>query len=225
MSNKDLKKPWISCEIISNIKKRQHYFALYFQNKIPKDFYTHFRNFVTGQISRSKKDYYEHKSNAAKSDIKQTWRIINNIINTKNRKVENTIKKIIHDEAVHVDSGDIANMFNDYFVDIGKNIAESIVGNNSNHLEYMTHINQPNSFFFRPIHCYSTEKFICSLKNKFSNLNRIPVKILKSICDIISLCLTNIINKSFTTGVFSWCNLSNYRPISVSPVFSKVFEK
>ena len=72
LSNKDLKKPWISDEIISNIKRRQHYFALYYQNKIPKDFYTHFPNFVTRQIRRSKKDYYEHKFNAAKIDIKQT---------------------------------------------------------------------------------------------------------------------------------------------------------
>ena len=183
LSNKDLKKPWIYREIISNIKKR-HYFALYCQNKIPKDFfYTHFRNFVTGQIRRSKKDYYEHKFNAAKSDIKRTWRIINNIINTKNSKVENTVKKIIHDAVVHVDSEDIANMFNDYFVDIGKNIADSIWGNNANHLDYRTHINQPNSFFFRGIDCYSTEKLICSLKNKSSNLNTVPVKILKSICE------------------------------------------
>ena len=67
-------------------------------------------------------------------------------------------------------------MFNDNFVDIGRNIAESIVGNHDNHLDYMTHINQPNSFFFRPIHCYSTEKLICLLKNKSSNLNTIPVK-------------------------------------------------
>ena len=88
----------------------QHYFALYCRNKIPKDFYTHFRNFVTMQIRRSKRDYYKHKFNAAKRDIKRSWRIINNIINTKNRKVENTVKKIIHDDVVHVDSGDIANM-------------------------------------------------------------------------------------------------------------------
>ena len=42
-------------------------------------------------------------------------------------------------------------MLNDYFVDIGRNIAESIGGNNDNHLDSMTDINQPNSFFFRPI--------------------------------------------------------------------------
>ena len=61
-----------------------------------------------------------------------------------------------------MDYGDIANMFNDYFVDIGKNIAASIVGNNNNHLDYISHSNQPNSFFFRLICCYSTEKLISS---------------------------------------------------------------
>ena len=98
------------------------------------------------------------------------------------------------------------------------------------------------SFCFRPIHCHTTENLICSMKNKSSNLNTVPVKILKSICDIISPCLTNIINRSLTTGVFpdslkrafvtpipkegDKSNLSNnYRPISVFPVFIKVFEK
>ena len=106
-------------------------------------------------------------------------RAINNIINTKNRKVENIVKKLIQDDVVHVDSGDIANMFNDYFVDIGQNIAELIGGNNNNHFDYMVHINQPNSFFFRLINCYSTEKLICSLKNKSSNLNTFFEKNLK----------------------------------------------
>ena len=85
-----------------------------------------------------------------------------------------------------MDSGDKPNMFNDNFVVVGRNIAESIGGNDVNHLDYITHINQPNSFFFRRIHCYSTEKLICSLKNKSSNLNTILVKILISICEIIS---------------------------------------
>ena len=72
LSNKNLKKLCITGELISNIRKRQHYLALYRQNKIPKDFYIHFRYFVTGQIRQSNDDYYEHKFNAAKIDIKQT---------------------------------------------------------------------------------------------------------------------------------------------------------
>ena len=55
---------------------------------------------------------------------------------------------MIQDDVVYEDSANIANMFNDYFVDIVKNIAESIVGNNNNHLDYKTHINHPNFFFF-----------------------------------------------------------------------------
>ena len=166
---------------------------------------------------------------------------IDSIINTINRMVENIAKKIIQDDVVHEDSEDIANMLNYYFLYIRRNIAESNGGNNGNHLDYMTHINQPNSFFFRPIHCYSTEKWICSLKNKSSYLNTIPVKILKLMCDIINPCLTNIINRSITTGVFpdnlkkarvtpipkegDKCNLSNYWAISVSTVFGNLLEK
>ena len=79
-------------------------------------------------------------------------------------------------------------MFKDNFVDIGKDVAESIGGNNNNHLDYMAHIKYPNSFSFGPINCDSTEIVTCSLKNKYSNLNTTPIK--KS--DIFSPCLTNI---------------------------------
>ena len=47
---------------------------------------------------------------------------------------------------------------------------------NDNNLDYITNINQRNSFLFRLINCYSTENIIYSLKNKSSNLNTIPAK-------------------------------------------------
>ena len=42
-------------------------------------------------------------------------------------------------------------MFNDYFVEIGKHIAESIGGNNNIHLDYMTHINLPIFFILQQL--------------------------------------------------------------------------
>ena len=50
-------------------------------------------------------------------------------------------------------------MLNDYFVDIGRNIAESILGNNVNHHDYITHINQPIILF------YSDQFIVIPLKN------------------------------------------------------------
>ena len=50
------------------------------------------------KLDNKKNYYYEHKFNAAKNDIKLTSRIINNIINTKNHKVENIVRKIIKDD-------------------------------------------------------------------------------------------------------------------------------
>ena len=85
--------------------------------------------------------------NAIQNDIKQTWCIISGIINAKNRKVENIVTKIIHDDVVHKDSEDIANLFNNYFVDIGKSIDESVGSGTNNHLHYMADVNQPNSFY------------------------------------------------------------------------------
>ena len=64
---------------------------LYCQDKMSKDFYTHFQNFVAGQIRQSKKYYFDHKFNAARNDKKQTWIIISNRINIKKCKVQKTL--------------------------------------------------------------------------------------------------------------------------------------
>ena len=86
---KALDYPWKNYH---HVKKRLHYFVLNGQNKISRDFYAHFLNFVTGQIRQSKKVYYEHKLYAGKNYIKQTWRIIltQKIVRKKTCKEDNS---------------------------------------------------------------------------------------------------------------------------------------
>jgi len=81
---------------------------------------------------------------------------------------------------------------------------------------------------------------ITSLKNKKGHFDEIPVNIIKENKDILSKPLTILFNQSICTGVFperfkhgkiiplhksgNKSDLSNYRPISILPIFSKIFE-
>ena len=85
-------------------------------------------------------------------------------------------------------------------------------------------------------------KIISSLDiKKTEDIYKFPIKIIKDIKDEISLPLSCVINKSFSTGVFpdalklakviplfkggDRCLPKNYRPISILPIFDKIFER
>ena len=103
-------------------------------------------------------------------------------------------------------------------------------------------LSQNTSFHFSQIEIHNVYSILNNLKaNKSTGLDKIPAKILKLSAEIIAPSLTYIFNLSLESGIYinKWkrarvtpiyksedkTKCESYRPISILPVISKVFEK
>ena len=135
----------------------------------------------------------------------------------------------------------IANTFNNFFVNVSHNITKPTPRTNTSPVDFMGEI-LGNSFFIAPSVPLEISEIISLLKTgKSLGANGIPIKILKALSSLISPPFSQIINKSFQSGIFSdkmnlakaiplfkkGCPLVaiNYRPISLLSAFSKIIEK
>ena len=148
---------------------------------------------------------------------------------------------ILHNNTLIDSPFKIAETFNDYFVNVGRTIAKGIPRSKKSYKDYLTNYIR-KSFFLYPTNENELSKIINELdNNKSTGPNSIPVSILKFNKDIFSVILSRIANLSFIQGVFpeslktakiipifksgNSMECSNYRPISLLSVVSKIFEK
>ena len=134
----------------------------------------------------------------------------------------------------------MGNIFNEYFINIGNNLASNIQDSDTNPLNYLGE-SSPNSFSFMATTPLEIRNVIMHLDNKKASLNNVPIFVLKKIAHIICPLLSDIFNDSINVGLFPDKlksgrviplykegppnDVSNYRPITTLSVFSKIFEK
>ena len=173
--------------------------------------------------------------------MKNIWKGIKQIINSKPRGSSSSPSKILEGENVLTDSKYIANAFNHFFTNIGNNLATSIPSVEATPMDFMSN-QQLNSIFLNPI---TSEEIILEI-NKLNSSKAvgpfsIPINILKLTKDIISKPLEIIFNSSLLNGIVpdsfkiariipihkkgSTISLDNYRPISLLSLFNKLLEK
>ena len=135
----------------------------------------------------------------------------------------------------------MANAFNEYFATICTN--NNPCNNTVPHTDYRNASNHSTFKFnlIKTINNATTLQYLSNLKpSNSSGHDNISSAILKSISNEISDCITLIINQSISTGSFpenlklakvvpifkkdDKSQIKNYRPISVLPVISKIFE-
>ena len=252
ITNKEHKlkyKPWISDDVLKNIKVKNKLYNSYTKCKLPdKKAETHstykiLRNQINEQIKINKKKFYQDYFSNNNKNLRKIWLGIKELINIKTKTHDLPTCLIENNETI-TDPIDISNQFNNYF----SGIAESILD------ERRYHGNKTFTEFLKdPLHKATNEDFhptnekevidlISQLNvNKSTGPNGIPTHILHLIKLEIAKPLSQIINLSFTTGIHpdqlklaqvipifkkgSRLSTGNYRPISLLSNINKIFEK
>ena len=240
-------KPWITCSIQRSIRKKQNLYKKSLKSQLANDLekYKKYKNKLTSVIRSAEKIYYENKFKATEGNMRQTWKIINTMLQdvTGSNSTSNNFKIINNQTEPLTDSFTTANYFNDFFSNIGPNLAQKFPDDNNPFSVYNTMPNpNPKSFFIEP--CTSSEiiNIAHTLNNcKGKGLDDVSVKVIKYVINYIAGPLEKVFNKSFENGVFpselkyskitpvfkadDKSLVNNYRPISLLSQFSKILEK
>ena len=138
----------------------------------------------------------------------------------------------------------ISQEFNNYFINVGPSLASKV--NDFPNTNYHSFLNNPTNklFKFRPVNEKIVLKELASIKSKTSaGYDNISSALMKKIAKIIIKPLTIMINQCMKSGIFpkhfkiakvvpiykgnelNKNTVNSYRPISLLPAFSKIFEK
>ena len=240
--------PWISYAIIKSIKRRDDMYANILKMKETDKKYKEKTELLKKHCSTLQKSirtakakYYSEQFEKHKSDIKRTWKQINLILSRNGPKSEFP-KYFLVDGKTVTDDAEIASCFNKFFLNIGPVLSKSIKApQNKSYKDFLTKVIH-SEFSFSLINESLVKKILQNLKPKTSfGHDEISTKLLKSISNVITPVLTIIINQSLFTGIFpdqlkiakikpvykkeDPHLLDNYRPISLLPTISKIFEK
>jgi len=239
LRHKQAKNPWMTPGLLVSQKEKDRLYRRFKRHPIThKEEYNQYRNAFTKLTTVARENYIQNQFETSQGNSKKVWKIISNLLGKNNQS--NSDSLIIDDEVI-TDPLTISNAFNEYFNSIPSTLSESIISNNIPYEQYLDNP-IPEQPIFNPVDQNEVKYMINGLKNSNSTgWDNIPTNVIKAISGSIVAPLTQLINKSLQEGIFpdalkiakispiykNKCktDIKNYRPISVLPVISKIFEK
>ena len=244
---KHKKTPWITFGLLKSIHTRDNLYRRW-KSKLPtsqlyeslKQKFQKYAAEVDRLIRQVKTEFYQREFDKFSGDIRKTWKTINSILN-RNKRVNGFPSHIMNENRKISDKQTIVEVLNDYFCNIGQNLANKIPESSKPYSYYLN--KQINSVFsFSMVDTDQVSKMLKEFKPKTSRgLDGISMKMIKHASDQLIDPITLLINQSLMTNIFpsklkvakimpllkkpNIFTPDNFRPISLLPCISKIIEK
>ena len=203
--------------------------------------YRKVRNRVNSLNILLKQQDFMDKISENKGNMKECWKTTSKLLNKCSKSTNITY---IKDGDIEIrEKREISNTMNNYFCSVGEDLAKNVEKSSNPLLTGKYTVNQTAVWFeFKEVECTHIRDAICKMKtSKGSGNDNISSYFLKISLPFITKSLCCIFNKSILKCVFpaQWTIARvtpifkegdkntkwNYRPISVLPVISRLFEK
>ena len=216
--------------------KRRHQWAKYKKH----------RNKTKSLIRKAKREHFS-KSVTNSRDTRTIWQHLRKATNKANTSNNRLPDEINIDNHKYTSPKDVATQLNEYFTsisDIFNDHGTDALSSDLKELKSFINHNVPDDVFFKIpfITPEQVSTFIAALDaSKATGLDGLGPRIIKKVGQVLSPSIAALINKSIQTGVFpdqlkcakvfpiyksgNKSDPGNYRPISILPTISKIFER
>jgi hypothetical protein len=189
-------------------------------------------------IKSAKSKFYSSKIQSAIDKPSILWDYFYELLNNQKKPFKDRLPtRIVLNNTTYMNKLDIAHIFNKYFVSVGNNLTDNF----NSHITCIPTSSLQRMQSFHNVSIEEVRSIILTLNSNTScGYDNVKARFIKNNIEYFAPLLCSSINDSIKTGLFPNClktakvtpvyksgdktNVSNYRPISVLSIFSKIHE-